>query len=101
MGRMKEKEGLQLIVTTVIAVLGSFAALGFFVSWQLSPLSKDIEHLKVGQAKIESRMDGIESRMDGIESRMDGIESRMDGIDIKMDDIKSKLDQLLANSKPN
>ena len=57
-------EGLQLIVTTVIAVLGSFAALGFFVSWQLSPLRKDIEHLKAGQSKLEAGQVKLEAKLD-------------------------------------
>ena len=56
--------GLQLILTTVIAVLGSFAALGFFVSWQLSPLKKDIEHLREGQKTLEAGQTKLEAKID-------------------------------------
>ena len=64
-------EGLQLITTTVIAVLGSFATLGYFVSWQISPLRKDVEHLKAGQARFDSELKEIKAGQANLERKLD------------------------------
>ena len=48
-----------LIVTTVIAFLGSFGAFGVFMTWLLGPIKKDIENLKEGLAKLEAKIDQL------------------------------------------
>ena len=71
-------EGLSLIIGTIIAVLGSFTALGFFFQWQLSPVKKDIDHLKAGQARFDSELKELKTGLSSLEKRMSSIEGKLD-----------------------
>ena len=50
----------------VIAFVAVLTGLGFVFSLILSPVKKDIEHLKAGQATLEKRIDSIEDKLDQV-----------------------------------
>ena len=89
---------LQIVLTTVIAVVASLAFLLAGFNALLSPIKKDIGRLEAGQIHLGKRLDHLESRFNDLESRFNSLESRFNSLESKVNSLDSKIDQLLART---
>ncbi len=50
---------------------------------------EQFDDLKQGQARLETRIDGLDTRMDGLGIRMDKLETRFDNFDSRMESLEN------------
>jgi len=63
---------------------------------ELEPIKSDIGELKVGQERLEQKVDGLEQKVDGLESKVDGLEAGQKTMQLTVD----RLELLMEHKLP-
>lgn len=73
---------------------------------ELGTIKEDISDLKLGQARIETRLDRVETRLEGVETRLERVETKLNAVHEQtavLTEFKTetsmKLDYLLDNHR--